>query len=347
MTTDTPVSNLVVSAASTIRDAMTAITANSREVILVRNNAGRILGLITDGDIRRGLLSGLTVDLPATEVMNKNFFAVAPGVDRAFVLDVMKARMFQHIPVLDLDGRLVGVHFLRDLIGGTKKPNLAVIMAGGLGTRMRPITEKTPKPMVEIAGRPMLERIVLHLVGHGIQTIYLAVNFKAEIIECHFGDGAVFGCRIEYLREPEPLGSGGALSLLPVRPEHPLLVLNGDLVTAADVSAMLSAHESARNTATIGVGSYQVQLPFGLVSEQDGKVVALEEKPEMNYLVSRGIYALDPQALEYVPKDRKFPITQLFTTLLDARRPVGVFRFSDSWLDVGAPDDLRRAHALL
>jgi len=337
---------LVISDKSTIHDAMVALSANAREVVLVRDEANRILGIITDGDIRRGLLSNHTLESSVTEVMTRDFFAVPPGTDRASVLDVMKARVFQHVPVLDDERRLVAVHFLRDLIGGAPKPNIAVIMAGGKGTRLRPVTAKIPKPMVEVAGRPMLERIVLHLVGHGVQTIYLAVNVMADVIESYFGDGAAFGCRIEYLLETAPLGTGGPLSLLPIRPEHPLLVLNGDLVMHPDLTAMLDAHARTGHAATIGVGSYQVQLPFGKVTERGGQLIALEEKPEISFLVNRGIYVIDPAAIEYVPKNQEFPITALFEALLKAKRSVGVYYLGDSWLDVGVPDDLRRAHAM-
>jgi len=335
---------LVIADGARIREAMEAINSNGREVVLVRDPEGRISGLISDGDIRRGLLSGLTLDSPAAKVMTREFLAVSPDADRASVLDVMKARMVQHMPALDAERRLVAIHFLRDLIGASAKPNIAVIMAGGKGTRLRPVTEKIPKPMVEVAGRPMLERIVLHLVGHGVRTIYLAVNFMAEVIERHFGDGAAFGCRIEYLRETTPLGTGGALSLLPLRPEHPLLVLNGDLITRADLTAMLEAHMQGKCAATIGVGPYELQIPFGAVTQQAGRLVALEEKPTVSFLVSRGIYVIEPAALDYVPRGREFPMTALFECLLQAKRPVAVFNFADSWLDVGLPEDLRRAH---
>jgi dTDP-glucose pyrophosphorylase len=339
-----PLPALVIPDSSSIRAAMEAINASGREVVLVRDAAGRIAGLITDGDIRRGLLAGRGLEALAGAVMTREFFSVAPGADRAYVLDVMKARQLAHVPVLDAERRLVAVHFLRELIGASEKPNVAVVMAGGRGTRLRPVAEKMPKPMVEVAGRPMLERIVLHLVGHGVRRIYLAVNFMAETIERHFGDGAGFGCRIEYLRENAPLGTAGALSLLPSRPQHALLVLNGDLVTRADISAMLEAHAASGCAATIAVGPYEVQLPFGAVTERAGRLVSLEEKPALRFLVNRGIYALEPAVLKHVPANREFPMTALFDALLDAGQPVGVFNFEDSWLDVGAPEDLRRAH---
>jgi dTDP-glucose pyrophosphorylase len=338
---------LVISGKSTIRQAMQAIDSNAREVVLVADDQERIVGIITDGDIRRGLLSGLTLNSSVIDVMTRDFFAVTPEVDRASVLDLMKARSLQHVPVFDQNRRLIAVHFLRDLMGASPKQNIAVVMCGGKGTRLRPVTEKLPKPMIEVAGRPMLERIVLHLVGHGVQTIFLAVNFMAGVIEQHFGDGSAFGCRIDYLRETTPLSTGGALSLLPLRSEYPVLVLNGDLVTHADLTAMLEAHASSHHAATIGVGWYQVQIPFGAVTEEGGRLISLQEKPTIDVLVNRGIYALNPETLDFVPKNREFPITSLFESLLGAGKTVGVFNFLDSWLDVGIPEDLRRAQGVV
>jgi dTDP-glucose pyrophosphorylase len=335
--------DLVLDEGKTIRDAMTLLNVNAREVVLVRDTAGRISGLITDGDIRRGLLAGATLQSPVTAMMRREFFAVGPEIDRAAVLDLMKARMFYHVPVLDKEHRLVAMHFLRDLIGAGRKPNIAVVMAGGKGTRLRPMTEALPKPMIEVAGRPILERVVLHLVGHGIQHIHLAVNYKAKIIEQYFGDGSTFGCKIEYLRETAPLGTAGALSLLPSRPPHPFFVLNGDIVTDVDLTAMLCAHIENNYSATMGVGSYQVQVPFGTVTERGGQLLSIEEKPTANFLVNRGIYVLDPSSLDYVPEDSEFLMTTLFEMLLEAKRSVGVYEFHNYWLDVGLPDDLRRA----
>jgi dTDP-glucose pyrophosphorylase len=336
-------SGIVIADNASIRDALLAIDTNGRELVLVGDKSGRIVGLISDGDIRRGLLAGHTLDMPAATVMTREFFTVAPDVDRASILDVMKARSFQHVPVLDNDRRLVAIHFLRDLIGAAAKPNIAVIMAGGQGTRLRPVTESIPKPMLEVAGRPMLERIVLHLVGHGIQTIYISVNFMAEVIEKHFGDGSNFGCRIDYLRESEPLGTGGSLSLLPRPAESPILVLNGDMISRVDVTALLEAHAQHGCLATIGVGPYQIQVPFGTVQADGDRLESLAEKPTLDILVNRGIYVLDPAVLDLVPKQKDFPITDLFEVLLAAKKSVGVFNFDDPWADVGHLEDLRKA----
>lgn len=323
---------------------MAAIDANGREIVLVSDDEGRIVGLVTDGDIRRGLLANLTLESPVSAVMTRKFFAVSPELDRAAVLDLMRARGFRHVPVLDDDRRLVAIHFLRDLIGAMPKPNLAVIMAGGRGMRLRPITDKVPKPMVEVAGRPLLERIVLHLIGHGITRIYIAVNYLADVIEQHFGDGAAFGCAICYLRETQPLGTGGALSLLPERPPDPLLVLNADQIMRADLTMMLDRHASGGHAATVAVGSFSVPIPYATIRERGGRLIALDEKPTLDLVVNRGIYILNPDLLDLVPHKQEFPITALFTMLLDAGWPIGVFHFEDYWLDVGRPSDLHLAN---
>lgn len=337
---------LVIPDDGTIRDAMQAITANGREVVLVRGAGGGIVGLITDGDIRRGLLRGLTLASPCADVMTRDFFAVAPGADRAAVLDMMMARVIRHVPVVDRERRLVAIHFLRDLIGATAKPNVAVIMAGGKGTRLRPLTDNLPKPMVEVAGRPILERLVLHLVSHGVLRIYIAVNFLAERIERHFGDGSAFGCRIEYLRETTALGTGGALSLLPSTPEHPFLVMNGDQITNVDITKLLQFHAEQGVAATVAAGPHSVEVPFGVVRERARRLVEIEEKPTLHFAVNRGIYVLNPSVLGAVPENCAFPITDLFGKLIADGREVGVFYFDDQWIDVGRHEDFRRANGI-
>ncbi|MBL8839602.1 MAG: nucleotidyltransferase family protein [Alphaproteobacteria bacterium] len=256
------------------------------------------------------------------------------------------ARVIRHVPVIDGERRLVAIHFLRDLIGAAPKPNVAVIMAGGKGTRLRPLTDNLPKPMVEVAGRPILERLVLHLVGHGVSRIYLAVNFMAERIERHFGDGAAFGCRIEYLRETTALGTGGALSLLPSPPEHPFLVMNGDQITNVDVTKLLQFHAERGFAATVAAGPHSVEVPFGVVRESAGRLVEIEEKPTLHFVVNRGIYVLNPSVLGAVPMNCAFPITDLFGTLIADGHEVGVFYFDDQWIDVGRHEDFRRANGI-
>jgi dTDP-glucose pyrophosphorylase len=334
----------IVRPGQTVRDAMRVITDNWRELALVADTDLRVLGVITDGDIRRGLLAGLGMEALAASIMTREYVSVGPDADRAAVLDLMKARTMRQVPVLDAQRRLVGIHFLEALIGKTQKPNVAVIMAGGEGRRLRPFTDARPKPMMEVAGRPILERIVLHLVGYGIKRIFLSVNYLAHMIREHFGDGQRFGCSIEYLQESEPLGSGGALSLLPPGIEHPLIVMNGDLVNQFDVSRMLTQHAREQAQATLAARHHQTDIPFGVLDVEDGRLTGLTEKPSAHYLINAGIYVIDPRLLAAIPRNRFYPMTELFDGLLKAGKRVSVYRIEEDWIDVGRREDLSRAN---
>ncbi|HME44441.1 MAG TPA: nucleotidyltransferase family protein [Syntrophorhabdales bacterium] len=337
----------MINSTSTIRQAMESINDNWREVTLVKTDDGRIIGTITDGDIRRGLLRGLTMESPATEVMNREFVFVSPEIGRAAVLDMMKALVIRQMPIIDSYGKLVGIHFLNDLLGTEIKPNIAVIMAGGRGTRLRPLTESCPKPMIQVAGRPILERVLLHLVSYGIRKVFISINYMADKIESHFGDGSRFACSIEYLREEKALGTGGALSLLPRDIEHPIVVVNGDQLTQADIGELLKFHEQEQVIATMGVRHYQVEIPFGVVKQEGRRLLALQEKPTDHYLVNTGIYVLDSEAVSMVPDNTDFPITALFDLLVDRKKPVGVYYIEEEWIDVGRHDDLLKANGIV
>jgi len=337
-------SKFIVHPHETVRDAMRAITDNWRELALVADAERRVLGVITDGDIRRGLLEGLTLESPATAVMTRDYVSVRPETDRVGVLDLMRARSIRHVPVLDEERRLIGIHFLEVLIGTVDKPNAAVIMAGGEGRRLRPLTDVRPKPMVEVAGRPILERIVLHLVGYGIKRIFISVNYLAEMIRSHFGDGGRFGCAIEYLNEDRQLGSGGALSLLPKDLSHPMLVMNGDLVSQFDVARLLEFHAREGAKATIAARHHRVDIPFGVIEMKGERLAALAEKPSAHFLINAGIYVLDPSLLDLIPSGQFYPMTNLFERILADGGDVSVYRIEEDWIDVGRREDLSRAN---
>jgi len=337
----------IITSDKSIRDAMKCIDNNWREVALVSDSDHRIVGVITDGDVRRGLLRGLDMGSPATGIMTQTFFSVGGDADRTTVLDMMKARSIRHVPVLDDRQRLIGIHFLEELIGTSVRPNVAVIMAGGRGVRLQPLTETCPKPMIPVAGRPILERVILHLVGYGIRRIYLSINYLGNMIESHFGDGTRFGCEIRYLREGKALGTGGPLSLLPEHPEHPLIVMNGDQVTQVDIARLLEFHEREQVDATIAIKPYQVEIPYGVVLKDGNRLTELQEKPTACYLINTGIYVLNPGVLPLIPRDQEFPITGLFDIMRDREMPIGVHSIEEDWIDVGRHDDLKKAKGVV
>jgi len=327
---------------SKIIDAIRVLDAAASGIVLVVDSENRLQGVVLDGDIRRGLLKGLTLDAPVESVLNRKCFTVPMGTSRAQVLDIMKARKFNQVPIVDVDGKVVGLHLLNKLISTTQLPNAAVIMCGGKGERLGKLTKDTPKPMLQVAGRPILERIVLHLLSHGVTHIYLAVNYLKEIIMDYFGDGSKLGCHIEYLEETQPLGSGGPLSLLPPQ-EHPIVVMNGDLITDVNISRMIEFHDQNKYYATIGYTVYKHTVPFGCLEVDGNTITAIREKPTIVKKGNAGIYVVSPEAIATVPKDQYFMITDIFGHALDNHLPCGAYPVDGDWIDVGQPTDLGRA----
>ena len=327
---------------ATVREAMAAIDIGSSGVVMIVGENDLLEGIMTDGDIRRLLLAGAEMHSPITNGINRKFTHVSPETPRADVLDLIYARDIEHIPIVDSDGKLVGMHSIGSIVAKDTLPNWVVIMAGGKGTRLGELTQDSPKPMLKVAGRPILERIVLHLVGAGIRKIFIAVNYLSHVIEDHFGDGSNFGCTIQYIREKSPLGSGGALALLEETPTSPLIVMNGDLVTDFRVRRMLQYHQKGKYLATMGLNHYNHRVPFGCVELEDGAVSNLKEKPLLSELINCGIYTLSPELLERV-KPEFFPITELFENCLKNDEPIGGYIIEEDWVDIGMPEELRHA----
>ncbi len=334
---------LTVRAQASIRQAMQMIDRGACEIVLVIDESGKLIGTVTDGDIRRALLRGSSLDDSIDGVMNHRFTSVHEKSTRSEVLDLMRARTIEQIPIVDGQGRLTGLHLLREMLGRELKPNWAVIMAGGRGERLRPLTDSIPKPMICVAGRPILERIVLHLVGYGIQRIFLSVHYKREVIERHFGDGTGFGCRIDYLRENAPLGTGGALGLLPEHPSDSILVLNGDLLTQCNIDQLLRQHRNDSNKLTLGIHEHGYSIPFGVVDLDGTRVLGIREKPSVSWLVNAGIYVVSPDLLYRIPCGVEYPLPALIEDCLEKHERVGGCIIDSDWIDVGLPMELRRA----
>jgi dTDP-glucose pyrophosphorylase len=339
----TALAGSIVAASGTLRDGLEALDRGAGQIALGVDAAGRLTGVVTDGDVRRALLAGATLDTPLAGVLTRDPIAVGPGEGRAAVLELMRARRISAIPVVDARGVPVGLHLLHEFLERAERTNWAVVMAGGQGSRLRPLTETVPKPMLRVAGRPILERIVLHLVGFGIKRIFVSVNYLGDVIEAHFGDGSAFGARIDYLREDRPLGTAGALALLPEPPSEPLLLLNGDLVTSADLGGLLAFHAAGGFEATIGFRRYLHTVPFGCIARDGDQVLGLDEKPTVEREVNTGMYALDPAVVALVRPGEPTTMPDLIATALDAGRRVGAFEIEDDWVDVGQRDQLVRA----
>ena len=333
---------------ATIRDVLEVVDRSGTLVCLLVDDDGRLAGLLTDGDLRRAFLKGTSLDDAALDHATRSPHTVAAGSPRALVVDLLTALHISAVPEVEADGRLVGLHTLSDVVGAQPLPNVAVVMAGGRGTRLGDLTRHTPKPLMTVAGRSILEWIVLGLVGDGIRDVYVSVNYLAEQVEEHLGDGSRLGCSVRYLREDpdRPLGTAGSLTLLRAqRPDlaDPVLVMNGDLMVQFDARDLLATHERAGATVTMATRSYQHQVPFGVVESDDGRVTGISEKPTIGFDINAAVYAVEPRALAWLPEGRASTMPDLIETCLDRDEPVTAWPIEADWIDVGTPGDLARA----
>lgn len=333
----------LVAETATIRDAMAAVDRGAARIALAVDLSGRLAGVVTDGDLRRAILGGSSLTDPVAPVLTRRYVSLPTTEGRASALELMRARHINAIPVLDGDAKPVGLHLLEQFLEPVARSNWAVIMAGGQGVRLRPLTDGVPKPMLSVAGRPIIDRLILHLVGFGVKRILVAVNYLADVIEDHLGDGSQFGADVSYLREDAPLGTAGALSLLPEPPTEPVLLLNGDIVTSADLGALLDAHVVGGFSATIGTRRYVHTVPFGSVERDGARVISIEEKPTLEREVSSGIYALEPSVVARVRRGQRVDAPDLIAELLAEGKPIGAFEIVDDWIDVGQREHLAAA----
>jgi dTDP-glucose pyrophosphorylase len=333
-----------ISPTTSVRDTLRVIDAGSAQIALVTDDSGRLVGTVTDGDVRRGLLRNIGLDGEVMAVMN-----TTPTVARSQdsideILAVMKLKQLRHIPVVDPKGHLVGLEVLEELIQASDRPNWVVLMAGGFGTRLRPLTDDCPKPLLKVGNKPLLQTILENFIQYGFHRFFISVNYKAEMVKDHFADGSSWGVQIEYLHETERLGTAGSLSLLPSRPEHPLFVMNGDLLTKVNFQHMLDFHTDHSSEATMCVRDYEFQVPYGVVRIGQQEILAIEEKPIQRFFVNAGIYVLNPGVLDLIPGNDFFDMTTLLQHTIDAGKRTAVFPIREYWLDIGQMDDFRRAN---
>lgn len=328
---------------SSLGDVMRQIDTNSLQIALVVDGDGRLAGTITDGDIRRAILKGVSLDGSAVAVMNPAPTTAPADAGRDVVVSLMRSRHLRHIPVVDAEGQLIGLQVLEELLSAPERDNPVVVMAGGLGTRLMPLTANKPKPMLSVGDKPILEHILTSLIEQGYRRFFFAINYLGEMVEAHFGDGARWGVSISYLRERQRMGTAGALSLLPERPTCPFLVMNGDVLTKLNFNSLMEAHEAKRASVTVAVRSYEHQIPFGVARIDDDRLITIEEKPVLRHFVSAGIYVVDPSILDRVDPDRYLDMPELLSGLVGDGDSVRVFPVTEYWLDVGRPDDMQRA----
>jgi dTDP-glucose pyrophosphorylase len=324
--------------------ALNSINASGRGICLVVDGERRLLGTLSDGDVRRAIIAGATLQTPCRAVMNARPTSIAVGASRRAILAELRDRQLRHLPILDA-GVVVGLAMPTDFLSAPERSNRVVIMAGGKGERLAPLTLDTPKPMLKVGPRPVLETIVRTFAEQGFRSFFLSINYRAEQIESHFGDGSDLGLQIDYLRETRPLGTCGALSLMPRPLREPFILANGDVLMHIDYKALIEAHEASGADLTVVVREHRIQVPFGVIEAGDNVVISITEKPTFAYPVNAGLYVLSDSALDQIPVGQPMDMPQLLTEMLARGLKVCCQRDDGYWIDIGRMSDYDRANS--
>lgn len=335
---------ILVGPDDTIEAAVRVLDRGALRIALVVDDARRLLGTITDGDVRRGLLRRLSLDGPVSQIMCATPTVAEPGTPRADCLSLMERSHLLHLPIVDDAGVIVGLETLDGLLQPPRRDNPVFLMAGGFGTRLHPMTQHVPKPLLKVGKKPLLEHILDSLIGQGFHRFYISLHFMPEMIRAHFGDGSQWGVQIHYVLEDSPLGTAGALGLLPHSEiDAPLLMLNGDLLTTVDYGELLEFHGAHGGAATLCVSRYEHRVPYGVVVSDDHVVRSIEEKPAHAWFINAGIYVLSPALVHRVPAGQRLDMPELISREIAAGGGVTAFPLREYWLDVGRMAEFEKA----
>jgi dTDP-glucose pyrophosphorylase/CBS domain-containing protein len=330
---------------ATLQEAIRNLNETALKIVLVASADGKLIGTLTDGDIRRGLLRGLNLSSSIEEIIHRDPLVVPPQLSTESVIQIMRANKIQQLPVVDHDHQVIGLHLWDGLMLPAQRQNLMVIMAGGQGSRLRPHTENCPKPLLPVGGKPMLEHIIERARVEGFGRFVIAIHYLGQMIEDYFGDGGRWKVQIEYLREQSPLGTAGAIGMLSPRPDLPFVVSNGDVLTDIRYGELLDFHTRHGATATMAVRLHEWQHPFGVVRTKGVDIVGFEEKPIARSHINAGVYVLDPMSLDALRLDEPCDMPTLFSRLKDRDARTIVYPMHEPWLDVGRPDDYVAANS--
>ena len=328
---------------ASIKEALKVIDKGAIKVAVVLSDDGLLLGMLNDGDIRRALLKGMSLGDSIAGIINKHPVVANINDTKERILELANEKKLHQIPIIS-NGKLIGIQDIREFLAPKNKPNKVILMVGGLGTRLRPLTNDVPKPMLDVGNKPILHTIVENFAKYGYTDIIMCVNYKSEIIKEYFGNGDKFGVKIEYVLENQRMGTAGALSLLQKRPKDDFFVMNGDLLTNVNFEYLHEYHKDSNALASICIRKYEMQVPYGVVNVRANQVTSIEEKPTQSFFVSAGIYMFSPIVLDFIPKGVFYDMPTLFSELLKHDFPIHPFPIREYWLDIGKMDEYRRAN---
>lgn len=338
------IDKIKLSVSSSIKESLSIIDNGAIKIAIVVDENNRLLGTITDGDIRRAILKGLQLDDKIIDVYSKKPTVVKNNTPREEIIKICSTKGIYQVPVVDHEGKVVSIAVLDELLRPKIHDNQVILMVGGLGTRLKPLTDSTPKPMLNVGGKPILQTIVEKFAAHGFINIVMCVNYKSHIIQEHFGDGSAFGVNIEYILEDKRMGTAGALSLLKNRPTSSFFVMNGDLLTNINFQHLLDFHQNNSAMATMCVREYDFQVPYGVVNLEAEKILSIDEKPIHSFFVSAGIYLLNEKCIDLIPENKFYDMPTLFEKLIEENKNIISFPLREYWLDIGRLDEYEKAN---
>lgn len=319
-----------------ISDAIRILDEVALRIVLVVDQQQVLVGTVTDGDIRRGLIKRIALTEPVSSIMNRSPITVTSANTRESILSLMQRLEILQVPVLDARGRVENVEFLQELTGKPTYDNPVLLMAGGFGKRLHPLTVDIPKPMLKVGQKPILESIIQQVVDSGFHNLYIAIHYKGELVRSYFGDGARWGASIQYLEEVSPLGTGGALSMLPRDGSStPVLLMNGDLLTSIDFGHMLTFHDEHKADITMCVREIEFEIPYGVVKVRNQEIVEIQEKPVERYFANAGIYVVSRSVTSDLADGERVEMPELITQNLLFGKRVSAFPIHEYWLDIG------------
>ena len=333
---------VIIAPEASISEAMAQLDKAATGVLLICDKVRHLLGLLTDGDFRRAILKRKPLSEPCATIASSHPITAPISVSSSEALLLMSEHDISQLPVIDSEGRVQKLILSQDIVPNRELALSAMVMAGGFGTRLLPLTEKVPKPMLPIDGRPLLELTIAQLKRAGIKNVNVTTHYLPEAISGHFGTGETFGVRLNYLQEEHPLGTAGGIGLLKQFDET-MLVINGDILTGAPFAAMLDYHRAYHADLTVGVRKYEVQVPFGVVDCEDVHVKGLQEKPSLSFFINAGTYLIEPSVRGFIPAGQRFDMTELLNKLIEAGRTVVSFPIMEYWLDMGRHEDYAKA----
>jgi len=334
----------ILDSKTSIHKVIETIENTSMQIALIVDENKRLVGTVTDGDIRRGILKGISLDDPVQKVMKTEPVVARENESREVIMSMIKHQQLYSIPIVDENGCPVGLERLNKLLLTGERENWVVLMAGGLGSRLKPMTDECPKPLLKVGNKPILENILENFIENGFTRFYVSVNYMSGMVEEYFGDGSRWGVEIKYLYEDKKLGTAGAVSLIKEKHNEPIFVMNGDLLTKVNFQQMLDFHIEHKADVTMGIREFDFQVPYGVVKRDDYRFVDIIEKPVQKLFINAGIYILNPELLEMMPRNSSYEMPNLLKYFKDQNKDIIVFPVREYWLDIGHIDDYKQAN---